>query len=169
VLTELLPQPGGFEGQFLIQIDLAFEELAVSKAQENRKFPTHRDAASRTPTNDAIQVHDAIFARIQETVVLAVESFHRGVKVLRPLHHPGKSSVGLSLEHGSELDLGVNQAQKAVRISCVVGIDDLAHDLDVLLRHRLRSISREAAARGGCDRGSWQRFNDIYLGSNADR
>jgi hypothetical protein len=166
----LLPQPGGFEGLPLIQIDLAFEELAVPKLPESADLAAHGDATSRASPDESIQLDDAISARIQEPAVLDVEVLHHGSHALPVPHQLVKPPVGLLLDGRAELDRGVAHAQKTLRVLRVEGIHCPPHDLDVLLRHRPRSIPRrgegahaEPPARKTADWGT-ARAEEIHFG-----
>ena len=63
-----------------------------------------------------------------------------------PVH--GGSPAELNLQPGVPLDLGVEFVEHRSHVAAVVGVRHAPNDLDVLLRHRLRSIS--LGGPGGC-------------------
>jgi hypothetical protein len=140
-MKPLLPQPGGFEGGGLVREKLPADDLSSVKRPDLREIVLKGNAAAFSAT---LFVDDEDDARSGIDELLRIEA----------ILIPGTPVVPGALDHriAPNHDLGkINEAHIAhvpddvlvkQRPERLYVLKSTSNQLDVLLRHRLRSISR---------------------------
>src|SRR4051794_19687780 len=157
----LLAQPGGFEGLGGVEEVLHPDDPAVLKLMKHRHM--HLDCRPARLSGRVLVEHgeNAVIARVDQA--LQVDG---PVEILRPCAHELDETITPSID-GPEADGGVwiwirypfgigcdefgveDRAWIAPRQASLELVDRSPHNLHVLLRHRLRSISRQEPAEAG--------------------
>src|SRR5215204_7811455 len=142
----LIPQPSGFEGCFNFGPAEAEhfdpDDLVVAELVRTEKAILDPGIASRHPTRKTTQGDDLV-AAVEELIDLETAV---GQEIpLRP--YRGADFVPAAprarfdrRRRVDELDSEIAEVEQGVHVAPVPSVQPTAHDLDVLLRHRLRSI-----------------------------
>jgi hypothetical protein len=150
-VNALLRQPGGFEGIFPVHIGDAAQHLSVSKGPQVRFVLGDLNAAALASAHGSGK-DDDLLTGVEELECLGIEApFVPSGRKVTPKLRP--ASVTLIARRGVEICPSGPQFQIVVgelleeprpiteRIVLSEPIVSPAHDLDVLLRHRPRSIA----------------------------
>jgi len=102
----LLPQPGGFEGFLGIEVHPTLDQLSVPQLPDHSALPAHGDAASSPPPADALDVDHDVPARVEEPIILDVQSLHYRLHVPQVLDHPLGPPIDPLIRARVELESG---------------------------------------------------------------
>src|SRR3954451_5781260 len=145
-LPALLPQPGGLEGLTPVLEEGDPRDLSVAKRPDPGNSGLKLDPAA-TPVMHLERGYDLI-SRLDELLWLVADRLPRpdeGVddagNVLGPVH----ASFGADRTRKVEDKIGRRSRHRAGEVPAIQRLEDATNDLHVLLRHRLRSISRYTA------------------------
>jgi hypothetical protein len=148
----LLREPGGFEGCGAMAEDLHLPHVSISDSVDLKVVDHDRDAAFPASATLAEGRQDAIIRRLDELVHLCGEVDPRP-SILLPELNELRSALKMLWRVGvrllvmpAVLDLRIEQLREGfagqfTAQECVPSVKGATHDLDVLLRHRPRSIS----------------------------
>jgi hypothetical protein len=149
----LLPQPGGFEGLSLIHVALNADHVSIVHLKEDCRIGLELDPASPSTPELALQ-HDHTVTRINELFRLE-PAFIPSLEVLFLKRVPDflkttrDGALPEAADGAMQLHVRTNHRSWQVPLSPDHGRVDHPHDLDVLLRHRPRSIAaREGQVEG---------------------
>ena len=151
--TELLAQPGDFDGFRVGQKVADANDLPRSKVKDFPDFLAELDAGRPGGQVDMTEDEDRL-AEVAELLGPIGEASPRLTAVLPPdLSRAVMTSVGgcLSLEARLDrrlpLEVGSELGQKGVQIICIPSLDGALDGIHILLRHRRPSIPRASALR----------------------
>ena len=140
--TELLPQPGGFDGFRVSQKVADANDLPRSKVKDFSDFLAELDAGHPGGQVDVTEGEDRL-AEVPELLGPIGEAFPRLAAVLPPnLSRAVMTSVGsclslkARLDRRVPLDVGIELGQKSVQIIGIPRLDGALDGLHVLMRHR---------------------------------
>src|SRR5215204_7111127 len=154
--SRLLRQPGGFEGFGVTQEVPRADDLPASEADELSELLVESDASRPAGHVEMTEDEDRL-AEVANLLNLSRETFPRPAAIVVPgLARAVKTPIGGfpalqgRLNGGMPLHLGVKLGQEGVKIVGIPGLENTSNCLDVLLRHRPRSIAGcgKAVSRG---------------------
>jgi hypothetical protein len=152
----LLPQPGGFEGFLLIAKAPKLQDLPVANLSDPSRWLVKDNAAFATPSKGASQ-DEYSAANVAELVRLDAELRPGCIDVRPELLVATQTAIDGSLQAtdkaGTNLDLVIEDGGGGDEISIGERSEQSLYHLDVLLRHRPRSISRRAGSGSGETQG----------------
>src|SRR5215216_5042390 len=136
----LLPQYHGVEGLGLLRVVVDADNLARAQGTQQSDGKAHRRATQPAATGEP-RGNDDVLAGADHLLRLEVDVFEVVREGFEVLAYAFMALVRLRVHErarGGPHDLGVEKVVR--RLATVEGIDQSAHDLDVLLRHRPPSI-----------------------------
>jgi hypothetical protein len=148
-MKALLPQPGGFEGSVPVHEDPHAPDPAVCKVVDICHREVIVDSTGAPAHGGLEKAEDPIRAD-------ALQALDGQPEVRPSILDIGEKAPNAASAFVGTLDLGGRRKQLdvlraaskvAVDVSLIQGGNGPLHDLHVLLRHRLRSISRPAVAQ----------------------
>ena len=139
-MSVLLRQSHGFEGfrLFVGKESLQpFNEAVVVEGEDGEAGDVQRDSASRSSAGEMVAHKDlaAVGREIKRLESLVLEGiwFH-------PLAQRGRASNRRLASEPDKLDVGMNSPHYRLKVAAIERLVDGPQHLDVLLRHRPRSI-----------------------------
>ena len=138
-MTELLPQPGGFEGLPVVSQHIP-NDLGVAEREDGPDLRIDIRAAGSAPSPNPGK-HDDVFARIDDLV-------DPGRECLEGIREPEPSTEGLAPDslrarvrepRGAENDFATvsEEPSSPAPVASLPMFEDVVYDLHVLLGHRL--------------------------------
>src|SRR5687767_12953365 len=148
-IAHLLRQSGGFEGVRPLAIEANEHRLALPHPPEPGNAPINpRPGCAALSLAVKHRYHRVVrHARLLDLPAIALPSVHH--PLIKPAN-PVMACVGVRIEDALRhihLEVLVAERDDTFDVASIQPLIDLAHDLDVLLRHRPRSIALRPAAR----------------------
>src|SRR5262249_21371364 len=147
----LLRQPGGFEGFIAVRIVLGPAKLSVADRED--LCPGHlADSLAFLPSSPLpTEGKDPVVTEVDVLLDAGLVAFPAGTPLVQEPAHgvtPSKElPVGPFREPGQvPLVVGMSVSEGRFEVASLIALPGASDDLDVLLRHRARSISPKRAA-----------------------
>jgi len=150
--ADLLPQPGGLEGFLSARIVTHGNDHSVAEAVDAGNLLFEFDPASLAPAEISRYDENSSVTEVPQFLHFDARVFgYVGDLLEGKSKHRVAAGYGRDAEqrtkHRPPLHIRVKQRLDACSIKAAEPVEYPPHDLDVLLRHRPRSIPRR---RGGC-------------------
>src|SRR5215211_5344807 len=139
--TRLPPQPSGFERLLPVELNYQVDHLAIPERPDGEHRHLDGDAAlppcGGLVSLDKVPVTSYLSELLTDQPVVLPLREEFAHEYLHPLRAVDDDPLARIRHEGFEDDVGVKQRHRATKLApCPLGVD-AAHNLDVLLRHRL--------------------------------